>query len=73
MKMINLVPQDSAHPLYDDRPEYTRMRHNFLLDSMIQDKIDPTNPKFKESSGLVVKNMNGRDMVFQRKSDGEYF
>ena len=70
MEMMNLVPQDSAHPLYRDSPPCRKMRHNFLLDSMVIENVKLSNTKMKENSGLSVSNMNDQELVFKKNTAG---
>ena len=68
--MINLVPADSSHPLYHDGPVYTELRHHFLLDCMVAQKVDP-NDQNMLGSGLKVLTMHGRELLFKKQSDGK--
>ncbi|XP_064110018.1 uncharacterized protein LOC135217907 isoform X1 [Macrobrachium nipponense] len=67
--VVNLVPADAPHPLYCD--EYESLRTEFLLDYMIQEPVLPSDPKMAAPDGLVVTNLNGKEIKFKKDVDGQ--
>lgn len=66
--MMNLVPQDAAHPLYSNK--YTDLRTEFLLDYMLEDAVSPDDPKMAEADGLTVTNLFGKSITFRKDAEG---
>ncbi|XP_068246058.1 uncharacterized protein [Palaemon carinicauda] len=66
--VINLVPQDAPHPLYSDK--YASLRTEFLLDYMIQEPVLPDDARMTAPEGLVVTNLNGKQIKFQKDGEG---
>jgi len=69
--MLNMVPMDAPHPLYDDAKESNQLRTNFLNDGFLQDRVEPSDARMKSKDGLVVKNFNGNNIVFKKNADGK--
>ncbi|ROT67369.1 hypothetical protein C7M84_014548 [Penaeus vannamei] len=70
LEVVNLVPQDAPHPLYDDAPENVALRTEFLLDYMALDPIDVQDPKIGSAEGLQVTNLAGKTLAFAVDSEG---
>ncbi|XP_042881273.1 uncharacterized protein LOC122258959 isoform X4 [Penaeus japonicus] len=68
-RMMNLVPQDAAHPLYSNK--YTDLRTEFLLDYMLEDAVSPDDPKMAEADGLTVTNLFGKSITFRKDAEGK--
>jgi len=62
--MINMVPMDAPHPLYDDEAWSTALRAEFINDAIVEETVDQDDPLL--ASGLVVKNRNGKELKFTR-------
>lgn len=67
--MMNLVPQDAAHPLYSNK--YADLRTEFLLDYMLEADVSPDDPKMAEEEGLTVPNLFGKSITFRKDADGK--
>ncbi|XP_045625557.2 titin homolog isoform X2 [Procambarus clarkii] len=68
--MMNLVPQDVAHPLYDDSDENVALRTEFLLDYLVQDPLDTHDPRTTAPEGITVTNLAGKKLTFKAHADG---
>lgn len=69
--MMNMVPMDAPHPLYDDAPDSNALRTQFLNDGFLGDRVDSSDARMKSKDGLVVKNFNGNNIVFKKNADGK--
>ncbi|XP_076046477.1 uncharacterized protein LOC143028379 isoform X1 [Oratosquilla oratoria] len=67
-RVMNLVPQDSPHPLYDDSEENTALRRKFLLDHMFSEKMDPQDQSWTTKEMMTLA---GTPVTFQRGSNGD--
>ncbi|XP_047483842.1 uncharacterized protein LOC125035460 isoform X2 [Penaeus chinensis] len=70
LEVVNLVPQDAPHPLYDDAPENVALRTEFLLDYMALDPIDVQDPQIASAEGLQVTNLAGKTLSFAVDLEG---
>lgn len=73
LKLVTLVPNDAPHPLYDDSPQNSELREQFLLDYLVQDPVSAQDPRLTQPQGLTVSNMGGRDLTFKMDSEGKYY
>lgn len=64
-----MVPQDGGHPLY--HPKYADLRTEFLKDYLLQDAVNPEDPKMSEPQGLTVNNLNGKQVTFKKDAEGQ--
>lgn len=66
IKVMNLIPMDAPHPLYGDN---VNLRTEYLLDYIIPDP-----PVIFENPWvglLVMKNLNGKNVIFKKNKDGK--
>jgi len=61
--LLNVVPQDSGHPLYGD----SGLRAEFLNDHFVADRISPDDPRMETTQGLVIQNLNGNNLTFKKE------
>ncbi|XP_063591584.1 uncharacterized protein LOC134768747 [Penaeus indicus] len=69
--VMNLVPQDAPHPLYDDAPENVALRTEFLLDYLVQDPINVQDPEISSPEGISVTNLAGKKLTFAADPQGK--
>ncbi|KAK8733853.1 hypothetical protein OTU49_006211 [Cherax quadricarinatus] len=70
LEMVNLVPQDSPHPLYDDSADNEALRTQFLLDYLVLEPVIDQDPRLTEPQGLTVTNLAGKELTFKADKDG---
>ncbi|KAG7156458.1 hypothetical protein Hamer_G020770, partial [Homarus americanus] len=69
--MINLVPQDAPHPLYDDNADNVALRTQFLLNYLIKYRISALDSRMTRPEGLSVKTLGDRNLTFKKGAGGE--
>lgn len=70
LSVVNLVPQDAPHPLYQDAPENVALRDEILLDYLVQDPISSTDTRLSHPGGLTVTNLAGHRLTFKATDSG---
>lgn len=68
--MLNLVPQDGSHPLYNDSPENVALRREFVIDYLVQDPVSAQDLRLTQPQGLTVTNLGGRELTFLADAEG---
>ncbi|XP_066951614.1 uncharacterized protein [Macrobrachium rosenbergii] len=71
-EFVNVVPQDSWHPLYASTPESKTLRKEFVMDYLLEEPILPQDQRIASPEGLSVSNIGGKELSFKRDSEG-YF
>ncbi|XP_068207352.1 uncharacterized protein [Palaemon carinicauda] len=69
-EFVNVVPQDSWHPLYASSPESKALRKDFVLDYLLDEPILPEDQRLAGPEGLNVLNIGGKELSFRRDSEG---
>ncbi|XP_042890298.1 uncharacterized protein LOC122265196 isoform X2 [Penaeus japonicus] len=72
LEVVNLVPQDAPHPLYDDAPKNEALRAEFLLDYLVLEPVDAQDPRIASPEGLTVTNLGGKPLTFTADSEGHF-
>lgn len=66
-QMLNIVPQDVANPLFDYTGNQTLadLRREFLLDHILLDPVNLSDPKLDTKEGLRMMTFSGKDLIFR--------
>ncbi|XP_047500904.1 uncharacterized protein LOC125046925 [Penaeus chinensis] len=67
---FNLVPQDASDPLYGRSKPMQALRRNFLLDHLVLDPIEASDPKLEEGDGIRALTFTGKDIYFRKDKQG---
>ncbi|ROT77093.1 hypothetical protein C7M84_004255 [Penaeus vannamei] len=67
---FNLIPQDASDPLYGKSKPLQALRRTFLLDHLVLDPIEPSDPKLEEGDGVRALTFTGKDLYFKKDKEG---
>ncbi|XP_042879626.1 uncharacterized protein LOC122258016 isoform X2 [Penaeus japonicus] len=68
---FNLIPQDASNPLYGKSKPLQALRRKFLLDHLVLDPIETTDPKLEEGDGVRALTFTGKDVYFKKDKQGK--
>ncbi|XP_037795994.1 uncharacterized protein LOC119591336, partial [Penaeus monodon] len=67
---FNLIPQDASDPLYGRSKPMQALRRNFLLDHLVLDPVEASDPKLEEGDGVRALTFTGKDIYFKKDKQG---
>ncbi|KAG7171963.1 putative actin cytoskeleton-regulatory complex protein PAN1-like 5 [Homarus americanus] len=69
----SLIHQDAANPLYGSTPALAALRREFLLNHLVQEVLEFTDPRLNEKSGVKLLTFSGKDVTFTKDDQGQLF
>ncbi|CAL4061339.1 unnamed protein product, partial [Meganyctiphanes norvegica] len=67
------VPADAGNPLYGESPEATKLRRDFVMDHLVLDLVEPTDPKLSQGAGVKALTFSKKEVFIRTDSTGTTF